>query len=60
MFQGNSKNQNTMKQKNIKMISWSPHCGAMDLAASLKHQDANSILGLAKWVRGSSVATAAP
>ena len=37
----------------------SSHCGAMGSAASLRRRDTGLIPGLAQWVEGSSVATAA-
>ena len=37
---------------------WSSHCGTTGSAASLQHQDAGSIPGLAQWVKESGVATA--
>lgn len=47
-----------MPLKNLSF--WSSCCGTAELAASLQHQDdAGPIPGLARWVKGSSVAAAA-
>ena len=36
-----------------------PHCGTVGSVVSLQRQDAGSILGLAQWIKGSDLATAA-
>ena len=47
----------------IKSHLWSSHCGSTGQAGSLQHQDTGSIpcpiLGLAEWVKGIGIATAA-